>query len=258
MDRRFVLLPSLAAVLVLLPAGAAPARAQEADATAPAHVAIVEGGATLERDGRAERSPLNMPLLSGDRVSTSDGRVEILFGDGSTLDVDAASTVDFQSDDLLRLLDGRIRIDIPGPARTVSYRVDSSAGSARITEPGDYRVSLLHGDRETQLELAVIRGAAEISTEQGTTALRAGERAYASAGLAPSYAYTYNTANMDAFDRWSESRRDARLSASASYLPNEVRSYAPVLDEFLGLAKTAGGGMVDYRSASLREAPILV
>lgn len=29
-------------------------------------------------------------------------------------------------------------------------------------------------------------------------------------------------------------------------------------DKFLGLAKTAGGGMVDYRSASLREAPILV
>src|SRR5215212_852327 len=29
-------------------------------------------------------------------------------------------------------------------------------------------------------------------------------------------------------------------------------------DEFLGLAKTAGAGVLDYRSASLREAPILI
>jgi FecR protein len=232
MDRRFVLLPSLAAVLSFLLAGATPARAQDADTNAPAHVAIVEGGATLERDGRPESSPLNMPLLSGDRLRTSDGRVEVLFGDGSTLDIDAGTTIDFQSDDLLRLIEGRVRISIPGPSRTVSYRVDSPAGSARITEPGDYRVSLLHDDRETQLELAVIRGAAEISTEQGTTPLRAGERAYASAGLAPSYAYAYNSANMDAFDRWSETRRDARLGASAAYLPSNVRSYAPVLDEY--------------------------
>jgi hypothetical protein len=232
MDRRFVLLPSLAAVLSLLLAGATPARAQDADTSAPAHVAIVEGGATLERDGRPETSPLNMPLLSGDRLRTTDGRVEVLFGDGSTLDIDAGTTIDFQSDDLLRLIAGRLRISIPGPSRAVSYRVDSEAGSARITEAGDYRVALLHGDRETQLELAVLRGAAEISTEQGTTPLRAGERAYASAGLAPSYAYTYNSASMDAFDRWSESRRDARLGASAAYLPSDVRSYAPVLDEY--------------------------
>lgn len=232
MDRRFVLLPRLAAVLTCLVAGAAPAVAQQPDVTAPAHVAIVDGSATLERDGHPERSPLNMPLLSGDRLRTSDGRVEVLFGDDSTLDLDAGTTIDFEGDDLLRLIDGRIRIGIPGPSRTVSYRVDSPAGSARIIEPGDYRLSLLHGERETQLELAVIRGSAEISTDQGTTALRAGERAYASAGLAPSYPYTYNSANMDPFDQWAERQRDARLTASAAYLPSDIRSYAPVLDEY--------------------------
>lgn len=232
MDRRFLLLPSFAAVLVFLLAGAAPAVAQQQDATAPAHVAIVDGSATLERDGHPERSPVNMPLLSGDRLRTSDGRVEVLFGDASTLDLDAGTTIDFEADDLLRLIDGRIRISIPGASRTVSYRVDSPAGSARIMEPGDYRLSLLHGDRETQLELAVIRGSAEISTDQGTTALRAGERAYASAGLAPSYPYTYNSADMDTFDQWAEGQRDARLSASAAYLPSNIRSYAPVLDQY--------------------------
>ena len=61
--------------------------------------------------------------------------------------------------------------------------------------------------------------------------MRAGERAYASAGLAPSYAYAYNSATWDPFDRWSEARRDVRLGVSSQYLPSDMQTYAPLLDE---------------------------
>ena len=218
----------------------------ETDAgAAPAHVAYVDGTASLEREGRTETSPLNMPLLSGDRLRTADGRVEVLFTDGSTLHLDSRTTIDVQSDELVRLIDGRVRLNIlgagdaAGGASAVTYRIDSPAGSARITQPGEYRIALLHastelragGQDETQLELAVIRGAAEVFTDQGSTPVRAGERAYASAGLAPSYAYAYNSATWDTFDRWSENRRDVRLGVSAQYLPQEMRPYASVLDE---------------------------
>jgi hypothetical protein len=177
-----------------------------------------------------------MPLLSGDRLKTIDGRVEVLFADGSALHMDSRTTIDLQSDELLRLIDGRLRLTIAGrgaDARSASlvYRVDSPAGSVRITQPGDYRVSMLRRGDEVQLELAVIRGAGEIFTDEGATMVRAGERAYASAGLAPSYAYTHNSANWDAFDRWSESRRDTRSGVSTQYLPSEVRAYASTLDE---------------------------
>ena len=57
----------------------------EIDAAAPAHVSRVEGAVSLEREGRPEHAPLNMPLLSGDRLKTIDGRAEVLFGDGSAL-----------------------------------------------------------------------------------------------------------------------------------------------------------------------------
>ena len=67
----------------------------------------------------------------------------------------------------------------------MNYRVDSPAGSARISEAGEYRLGLLHSETDTQLELAVVRGTGEIVTEQGTTPVRAGERANASDGLAP-------------------------------------------------------------------------
>jgi FecR protein len=201
------------------------------DGIAPAHVSLVEGAVSLEREGRAETSPLNMPLLSGDRLRTADGRVEVLFADGSALHLDMRSTIDVQSDDLVRLTEGRLRLNIVGPGRTVAYRIDSPAGSARITQPGEYRIALLKRADETQLELAVVRGAAEVFTDQGATPVRAGERAYASAGLAPSYAYAYNSANWDAFDRWSEAQRDVRLGVSSQYLPSDMQSYAPLLDE---------------------------
>ena len=131
----------------------------------PAYVAGVDGAATLERDGRVETSPLNMPLLSGDRLKTSEGRVEVRFADGGRLFLDNGTTIDVMSDDLVRLVDGRLRIT---EVRTqqVNYRIDSTAGSARLTQPGDYRVALLRNAAETQLELAVIRGAGEIFTDQ--------------------------------------------------------------------------------------------
>ena len=208
-----------------------PAYAQEPDLGAPAHVALVEGAASLERDGRTEASALNMPLLTGDRLRTADGRVEVLFEDGSTLHLDSATTIDVQSDDLLRLIDGRVRLNLVG-RRPVDYRIDSPAGAARITQAGEYRVALIHGARETQLELAVLRGAGELFTDEGSTALRAGERAYASAGLAPSYPYTFNSANWDDFDRWSEQRRDIRLGVSTTYLPSTMQAYAPTFDQY--------------------------
>ena len=102
----------------------------------------------------------------------------------------------------------------------------------RIRESGEYRVAVLHGTDETQLELAVLRGAGEIFTDQGNTAVRAGERAYASAGLAPSYTYAYNSANWDAFDRWSEQRRDARLGVSTQYLSSDMQQYASTFDQY--------------------------
>lgn len=230
MLRRLLTLFSLAALGSL----AAPvyAQDQQPDYGAPAHVAFVDGTVTLEREGRTETSALNMPLLSGDRLRTAEGRVEVLFDDGSALHLDERTTIDVQSDDLLRLIDGRIRLNLSGPSRQVDYRIDSAAGSVRITQAGEYRIAMLNGERETQLELAVLRGAGEIFTDQGSTRVRAGERAYASEGLAPSHPYVFNSANWDDFDRWSETRRDVRRGASSQYLPASIQTYGPVFDQY--------------------------
>lgn len=220
-------------LLALLPARAGaqnPADARAYDA--PAHVAFVDGEVVLERDGTIESSPASMPLLAGDRLRTQGGRVEVLFADGATLHLDANTVVDFQSDEVMRLLEGRVRLNIPGPPRDIAYRIDAPGGWIQITEPGEFRVSLLGSSRDAELELAVLRGAAELVNEEGRTPLRAGERAFARAGAAPSYAYVFNSAAWDAFDRWSEARRNERLGAYAEYLPAEVRPYGATLARY--------------------------
>src|ERR671910_3721469 len=108
MIRPLVLVRALRSITIAccLLASAVPVEAQEgppADAQAPAHISLVDGVAVLERDGRTDDSPGSMPLLAGDRIRTRGGRVEILFADGSTLHLDHNSTVDLQSDDLVRL-----------------------------------------------------------------------------------------------------------------------------------------------------------
>jgi Family of unknown function (DUF6600)/FecR protein len=249
-----LLLTFTLSALVCPPALYAQSTQPEPEGVAPAHVSYVDGAVTLEREGRSESSPLNMPLLSGDRLRTLEGRVEVLFADGSTLHLDARSTIDVQSDELVRLQEGRLRLNILGPQSAVAYRIDSAAGSARITQPGEYRIAYLRpstelragGTEATQLEVAVIRGAAEVFTDQGSTPVRAGERAYASAGLMPSYAYAYNSASQDAFDRWSEDRRDVRLGVSSQYLPEDMQAYAPVLDQSGDWRQTESYGYAWY------------
>jgi hypothetical protein len=129
----------------------------------------------------------------------------------------------------VRLLEGRIRLAIAGPARDVSYRIDAPSAWVQIADPGEYRIGIL---RDGDVELAVLRGSAELANEQGRSYIRAGERTFAREGSAPSSPYVFNSAAWDSFDRWSEGRRDQRLGVSAQYLPSDARPYAAAFDSY--------------------------
>ncbi len=232
-------MPRLALVAPLLfscVCAAVSVRAQDVANESPAHISVVDGAALLERDGRSESAPASMPLLAGDRVRTQNGRVEILFNEGSTLHLDTNSVVDFQSDEVIRLLDGRVRLNIVGGAnRRVAYRVDAPFAWIEVVRTGEYRISVYgaaNDGREAEVELAVLRGAADLVNEDGRRSLGAGERAFARAGAAPSVQYVFNSASWDAFDRWSEARRDSRLGVAAEYLPDEVQAYASTFNQY--------------------------
>jgi len=130
-------------------------------------------------------------------------------------------------------MDGRLRLTIPAPMGSPSFRIDSPAGSVRVAEAGEYRVTILHdAGAGTQIELAVSRGAADLFTDEGSTRVRPGESAYASAGLLPSYTYAFNSASVDDFDRWADGQPDDRSGVSSQYLPPDMREYSTTFDEY--------------------------
>ncbi len=223
-----------AAVLACLCAIGAPVRAQEdgqaAAAPPPAHLAVVDGEVHVEHDGVAQPAVANVPFLPGDRLLTSEGRVEIFFENGSVLDVDRASRLDLQSDTLVRVDAGRLLLTVPrgSPAR---FRVDTPAGSVQTGGPGQYRVIVV-GDPPATTELDVVRGSATLVNDRGSVRVAAGERTAARDGDVPMAAQAFNGAHYDDFDLWTLSQRDARTAMTPTdYLPADLRVYGGSLDQ---------------------------
>lgn len=211
--------------------------------TTPARIAAVDGAATIARDGRLLPAAVDAAFVPGDRLRTEAGRVEVIFPDGTTLDVDEQSEVDLQSPTLLRLTAGRVLLTVWGaddPASAVRYQIDTPVASAWTGTAGEYRVSAIAG----QLELAVLRGAAMLDTDRGAMPLHAGEKAFARAGEPPSFPLPFNSAQADAFDRWAMDQEAASTSAIA------VEDQAPVVQVY-------GGGQVINERCSLVAGPSL-
>ena len=212
-----------------------------------AHVAFRDGAAALERDGNVEPLEIGMPILDGDRVRTT-GRMELMFENGSKLYVDQASTLDVLSVDSLRLLDGGLRFDVSTgnrPYVVPIYRVDTPAGSVSIDAPGEYRISASAQPAATTLQ--VVRGTANLLSDNGGTTLRTGEQSTVRIGELPSFPARFNSARLDAFAQWIETRRNGLIvSVSQSYLPTILQPYAPVLDRYGSWTVDAQFGTVWY------------
>src|SRR5262245_2575907 len=85
---------------------APPAHAQTQALPTPAYLAVVEGNATIERDGESFPAVQNMPFVQGDRLRTADGRVQIAFPDGTAIEVAERSEVECLSPTRVRLIAG--------------------------------------------------------------------------------------------------------------------------------------------------------
>src|SRR5262245_36164564 len=211
-------------------------RAQDSYDGPPPHLSVVEGTVTLDREDTTEPATSGVPMVPGDRLRTERGRAELLFPDGSALDLDEYSTIELEGPTLLRMTSGRALLFAAGannPTSVVQYQIDTPVASAQTDGPGEYRISILGGPSASQTEMAVVRGGGALVTEVGSVTLRAGERSTAWDNAAPSRPQYFNSARYDAFDQWAMGLRDDRLgsrSQSAQYLPADLRMYGGELD----------------------------
>ena len=202
-----------------------------AQTTVPAHLSVTEGTVTIDRESGPETGVQDLPLVAGDRVRTAQGRAEILLGDGSAMHLDAQTALDVNGASLVRLLGGRLVV-FAEPDAVGALQIDASPASIRLVTSGESRISLFDGGAGLLLDVAVVRGSIEVATDGGTSLVQAGQRVQVLEGSAPSEPVAFNSAQMDEFYRWSAALLDQRRgAASASYLPNELVSYASAFDE---------------------------
>lgn len=186
----------ITSVVIALCALVVPAWAQ-ADAPPP-YVAVLDGDVTLVRDGQPVNAIVNMPVVSGDRLTTTAGRVEVIFPDGTALDLDENVTADFDGA-RVRLSSGRALLIVPAGANAARYEIDTPSGAVISRGPGKYRAD----------------AAPSSVWAQGSPSPRANLN--------------------DGFESWSDALRAARTvpaaSASAQHLPEELQPYDATLDQ---------------------------
>jgi len=208
---------------------ATPLFAQE-QAYRDAYLSHVEGEVSLQRasEPEPESGSLNVPILPGDRIWTRAGsRAEIRFGSGVVVHLSEGAKLDFvarDSETILRLWSGSAILRLPESPG--GLRVDSPAGSIRPTREGAYRIDIGESDAVT---VSVERGSAELASSLGTVLVQSGETSFSTPSNPPSIPVQFNTAHLDDFDRWSESRvlsRSRTQDIVVRSLPDAVQSHA--------------------------------
>lgn len=196
----------------------------------PVSLTYVDGEVQYLNAGAAERASAPSMLVDGDGVRTSRGRAELVFGDGSVLHLDEETAVDLLGERRLRLLTGRIVLRASA-AVADGYIVDTPAASVRIDGRGEYNFSV--DDRQRGLVVAVARGLAEIQQAPDRVVVRSGEEARIDGPGTRPLIRAFNSARLDAFERWSLTRYEGEtLSPSSRRLPSELRAYGDTFDRY--------------------------
>jgi len=200
--------------------------------TSVARLTCVQGSSFIQRasDLACEEGVVNMPIGEGDRIGTTEGRIEIFLGRGNYVRIDNDSKVDFLSlpsklSDLIRmrLWSGSLYLSVGFLENEKAIEIHSSDVSLYILDEGLYRIDV-RPDRET--EIFVFEGLLEAAGESGSLLIKEAQRMEARDGLFTGGPAGFYVTAGDSFDQWSEYRDSVvRRHAARTYLPGEMRDF---------------------------------
>jgi len=204
-----------------------------------ARLSYVEGKAFVQRasDLGYEEGALNMPVSEGDRIGTSDGRVEIHFGKGNYLRLDGDTKVDVlnlpkKDDDItrFRVWSGHVFVVVGALKKEKGIEIHTADSSFYVLDRGVYRIDVRE-NRDT--EIMVYKGLVEAAGEDGSTLLKASQRLEIAEGRLASKPSSFIAVANDAFDKFNESRTSitGREFAAKGRLPEDLSDYEGELDE---------------------------
>ncbi len=215
--------------LTVLLLGSGPLAAQTS--SPPPHLSVLDGRAAIARGTDREDAIANTPLTLGDQLRVGDGRAEVLLGDGSIVHLDARTILDVNGDNVLRLAAGRLIVVTDRGAGTL--QIDTAPAQVRVRPSTEVHLALYGDEGQPTLQVAVVRGWADVDTGNGASGVDAGQQVLVREGDAAPYPTAFNSARVDDFSRWSMALIDGRRGAtSTQYLPADVRMYGSTFDQY--------------------------
>lgn len=242
----------LSVLLIAVTALAVTARAQEYQSSqnsqepGVAHLSLVHGDVSMQRGDSGDwvATTLNTPIVRGDTVATGDNsRAEIQLDYATTLRLAAQSQAKIA--DLSR---SHIQIQVSQGYANVSMfkgseaevELDTPNVSIRPLKNGRYRVEV-NSDSETNL--IVREGEAEVSTPQGSTTVRQGEVITIRGTDDPEYKVA-EASSADNWDDWNRDRDNTIHSSESVRRTNPYYAGAHDLDAYGHWVDVPGYGSV--------------
>lgn len=203
-----------------------------------ARLSYISGSVYIQRgpDLGYEEGIINMPIEEGDRLGTTDGRVEIYFGKNNYVRLDSNTKVDFlnlpkKGYDLVRLrvFAGNIYLSVNRLEKEKTIEVHTADASFYVLDEGLYRIDV---SENKKTEIFVFQGVVEAAGEQGSQLLKSEQALEVAGGRFASRPQRFYAVAEDSFDRWSEFREShIRTEVTKRYLPEDLGDFENELDE---------------------------
>ena len=197
----------------------APADADQNPQTQPAvaRISFIHGNVSIQRGDSGDwiAATLNTPLEAGDRISTGDGsRAEVQLDYANIIRLDQNSTAK-----ITNLTRGQIQVQVGEglasyavlPNSQADVEIDTPNSAVHPLRQGEYRIAIVN---DSQTEVTVRDGQAEVSEPEGSTRIEAGQLITIQGTDNPQY-QTGNAAGPDDFDNWCDGRDHAIASAQS-------------------------------------------
>ncbi len=193
---------------------------------------------------------VNTPIAEGDRIGTTDGRLEIFLGKRVYIRLDQNSKVDFASlprrDNgitRIRQWSGHMYLDIGQLAKEKSIEVLTDDATFYILDKGLYRIDVREGGGT---EILVFQGMVEAAGEEGSMLVKDAQRiALQNGAFQGKPAGFFAASAEDAFDRFNSTRLAAvHRTMARSYLPEELSDYESELGDYGEWAESPEFGWV--------------
>src|ERR1700689_5224165 len=222
MQRNRIQLVALAGAIMMVAGLATPVRAQDPDdmQRGVARISVMDGQVSVRRGDAGEwvAGVINAPLMADDSVSTApNSRAEVQFDSSNILRIGGNAQVHISALEAARFQmeigKGTVTFRILRPS-TSNVEVDTPSISIRPSKVGTYRISV---NDSGETELTVRAGDVEVFTPKGSQWISAGRTMRARGAAADPEFQVVAAIPGDEWDRWSDSRDQMLMQASAAY-----------------------------------------